>query len=291
MKAQLQTTVVSRNCRRLITGINFMKIVINFLKVIAVFYILLCILLYFIQERLIFYPQKLPANYKFQFDQHFEELYFKTAGNISLHGILFKAESSRGLIFYLHGNAGSLESWGRIAKTYTDLHYDLFMLDYRGYGKSEGSIRNEKQFYEDVQLAYNGLKQKYNENRVIVLGYSIGTGAAAALASANNPRLLILQAPYFNLTDMLHHTFPVIPAFILKYKFATNTFLKDCKMPVVIFHGNKDEVIYYGSSIKLKALFKPADTLITLNGQGHNGMSENPAYLSAIQKILGKQAE
>jgi alpha-beta hydrolase superfamily lysophospholipase len=268
--------------------IILMKIAINFLKAIAVFYILLCILLYFIQERLIFYPQKLPANYTFQFDQNFEELYFKTADNTSLHGVLFKADGSRGFIFYLHGNAGSLESWGRIAKTYTDLHYDLFMLDYRGYGKSEGSISNEKQFYEDVQLAYNSLKQKYNENKMIVLGYSIGTGAAAELASVNNPRLLILQAPYFNLTDMINHTFHVIPAFILKYKFATNTFLKDCKMPVIIFHGNRDEVIYYGSSVKLKELFKPADTLVTLDGQGHNGMSDNPAYLSAIQEILGK---
>src|SRR5450432_235664 len=144
--------------------------VLNLLKIIAVAYILLCILLYFIQEKLIFYPQKLPADYTFHFDTNFEELHFKTQDNTSLHGILFKADSSKGLIFYLHGNAGSLQSWGQIAKAYTELHYDLFMLDYRGYGKSEGSISNEKQFYEDVQLAYNSLKQKYNENKMIVLG-------------------------------------------------------------------------------------------------------------------------
>jgi pimeloyl-ACP methyl ester carboxylesterase len=269
------------------TGHNFcMKFTLTILKTIAVAYILLCILVYFIQERLIFYPQKIPATYKFEFDQPFEELYCRTTGNILLHGLLFKAGSSKGLVFYLHGNAGSLESWGQIAKTYTDLQYDLFMLDYRGYGKSEGSISSEKQFYEDVQLAYNSLKQKYNENKIILLGYSIGTAAATKLASVNQPRLLILQAPYFSLTDMMSHSFHIFPSFILKYKFATNTFFKDCKMPVVIFHGNKDEVIYYGSSLKLKGLFKPADTLITLEDQGHNGMSDNPAYLSAIQKIV-----
>ncbi len=59
-------------------------------------------------------------------------------------------------------------------------------------------------------------------------------------------------------------------------------------MPVVIFHGNKDEVIYYGSSLKLKELFKTTDTLITLNGEGHNGMSDNSAYLIELQKILSK---
>jgi uncharacterized protein len=265
-----------------------MRLTFAILKTIAIAYLLLCILLYFIQERLIFYPQKIPANYKFEFDQPFEELYFKTTDNILLHGILFKADSSKGLIFYLHGNAGSLASWGQIAKAYTNLQYDLFMLDYRGYGKSEGSISSEKQFYEDVQLAYNNVKQKYNEKEMVVLGYSIGTGAATKLAAANQPRLLILQAPYFSLTDILNHTFHIVPPFILKYKFATNTFFKDCKMPVVIFHGNKDEVIYYGSSLKLKELSKPADTLITLEGQGHNGISDNPAYLSALQKILIK---
>ena len=59
-------------------------------------------------------------------------------------------------------------------------------------------------------------------------------------------------------------------------------------MPVIIFHGNKDEVIYYESSLKLKELFKKKDTLITLSGQGHNGMSENPGYLIEIEKILRK---
>jgi pimeloyl-ACP methyl ester carboxylesterase len=78
----------------------------------------------------------------------------------------------------------------------------------------------------------------------------------------------------------------VIPTFILKYKFETDQYLKDCKMPIVIFHGNADEVIYYGSSIKLKKLFKSSDTLITLNGQGHNGITDNPEYIQEIKKIL-----
>ena len=59
-------------------------------------------------------------------------------------------------------------------------------------------------------------------------------------------------------------------------------------MPVVIFHGDKDEAIYYGSSLKLKELFKTTDTLITLQGQGHNGMSDNPAYLIELQKKLNR---
>ena len=137
-----------------------------------------------------------------------------------------------------------------------------------------------------MQTVYDELKTKYDESKIIVLGYSIGTGLAAKIASANQPKLLILQAPYFSLTDMMKHTYPIIPTFLLKYKFETNKLIKDCKMPIIIFHGNKDEVIYYNSSIKLQEIIKQTDTLITLNGQGHNGMTDNPEYITNIKRIL-----
>ena len=57
-------------------------------------------------------------------------------------------------------------------------------------------------------------------------------------------------------------------------------------MPVVIFHGDLDEVIYHGSSLKLKEKFKPKDKLITLEGQGHNGMTDNRAYLEVLKGLL-----
>ncbi len=245
-----------------------------------------CLLLYFGQEKLIFFPEKLDKDHEFAFRQDFTEMDFEMDDNVMLHGILFKADSSKGLVFYLHGNAGSLKSWGEIANTYTDLDYDLFMLDYRGYGKSEGKISSENQLYSDIQKVYDILKNTYDENNIVVLGYSIGTGPAAKLASTNHPKLLILQAPYFNLTDLMKHYFPVIPAFALKYKFETNKFIRECEMPVAIFHGDRDEVVYFKSSLKLKELMKKTDRLIILKGQGHNGMSENRDYLIEIKKTL-----
>jgi len=262
------------------------KRLLSISKILLTFYMLVCGLLYFFQENLLFFPQKLAKDFKFTFDQKFEELSIKAQDNVLLNGLLFKSESARGLIFYLHGNAGSLDSWGEVAKTYTDLNYDVFMLDYRGFGKSEGKITSQNQLYQDVQTAYDELKTKYGETNIVVLGYSIGTGLAANIASKNNPGLLILQAPYYSLTDMMKHTYPIIPTFILKYKLETNILIKECNMPIVIFHGDQDEVIYYDSSLKLKALMKKTDRLITLNGQGHNGMTDNPVYKTEIKKIL-----
>ena len=262
------------------------KDLLNILGFVFAIYIIICWHLYMSQEGMIFFPQKLEKSYQFSFDQDFEEINFKMKDGINLNGIIFKSKQSKGLIFYLHGNAGSIDVWGKVAKTYTDLNYDVFILDYRGYGKSEGRISEQKETFQDIQTVYNEMKKKYTEDKIVVLGYSIGTGLATKIASTNNPKLLILQAPYYSLTDMMKKTYPIFPTFILKYKFETNDFIKSCKMPIVIFHGNKDEIIYYESSLKLKELFKKQDTLITLNGQKHNEITDNEAYEIEIKKLL-----
>lgn len=203
-----------------------------------------------------------------------------------LSGVLFPSDSSKGVILYLHGNTDGLNKWGMMSKTYTSLHYDLFMVDYRGYGKSGGFIKNEEQLYSDVQTAYNYVKSIYPENKIIVLGYSIGTGPAAFLAANNHPKELILQAPYYSLADAVHHLRASLDTTDLPFRFNTYQFLKQTTVRVVIFHGDQDKMFYYGSSEKLEAFFKPGDELITLKGAGHPFMDRNPVYLDSLKRIL-----
>lgn len=262
------------------------KMLVNLFVVILVLYFVMCGLLYIYQEKLIFFPEKLNADFEFQFYQHYEEVNVKTGDGVVLNSVLFKAKDSKGVIFYLHGNAGSVDSWGEVANIYTNLNYDVFMPDYRGFGKSGGQIKSEKQLIADMQTAYDYLKTRYNESKIIILGYSIGTGIAAQIAASNHPRMLILQAPFYSMTDLVKRLYPFIPTFILKYPFPTNKYILECTMPIVIFHGKQDEIIYYGSSVKLKALLKLTDKLITLEGVGHNGMSSDPFYLLELEKIL-----
>lgn len=264
------------------------RIILNALKVIILIYVLACGFLYFYQENMIFFPQKLEKEYHFNFNQPSKQVTIETQDGISLSGLLFKSNNSKGLIFYLHGNGGSIASEGNIAKTYTNLNYDFFILDYRGYGKSEGEISSQDQLYKDVQTAYNQLKGSYGEENIVILGYSIGTGPATKLASTNNPKQLILHAPYFSLTDMMRHNYPIFPTFLLKYKFSTNEYIKDCKMPIAIFHGDNDLAIYYESSLKLKPLLKSGDRLIKLVNQGHGGITSHKDYKPSIESILIK---
>ncbi len=253
--------------------------------IIGLLSILLIGLLYFFQEKLMFFPQKLEQSYRYYFGQDYKELMIKTADNKLINALLFEADNSKGVIFYLHGNAGSLESWGTVARLYTDMNYDVFILDYRGFGKSEGKITGEKQLFEDNQIAYNKLKETYKEEDIIILGYSIGTALGAKLASKNNPKLLILQAPFYSFAEMLSKQFH-FPTFVLKYKLRTNKFLKKCKCPVVIFHGDRDEIVDYRWSVKLKEEFKDQIQLITLKGESHNEITINEDYRREMIRVL-----
>ena len=262
------------------------KILLRIVLGVLLLYIFVCTLLFFIQEKFIFPTEKLDKDYKFSYAQKFEEINIKTQDGKMLNGLLFKADSSKGLIFYLHGNAGSLKEWGGIAGYYTDLNYDIFILDYKGEGKSEGSNTSESQLFDDMQVAYNEMKKRYSEDKIVVLGYSLGTGPAAKIASTNKPKLLVLEAPYYSGIDMMKSSFPGIPTFILKYKLETNKYLKECKVPVVIFQGNRDAQIDYRSTIRLKEALKNSDTLIILNGTGHWDIRGNPVYTDEMKKLL-----
>jgi uncharacterized protein len=264
------------------------RFLITIFTIFSIIILLIFSLIYFNQEAMIFFPNKLSKNYSFKFEGEYNEINVKAKDGKLLNGLLFHADSTKGLIFYLHGNGGAIDSWGEIAATYTSRHYDVFFLDYRGYGKSEGEINSQKEVYDDAQSAYDVMKLKYSEDKIIVLGYSIGTGLAAYIASTNQPKQLILQAPYYSLVDMMQIKFPFLPTFLLKYQFETNQYLPNCKMPIIIFHGNKDEVIPYASTLKLKPLLKPSDMLITLDNRGHNNMSDNPEYLIQLESILEK---
>ncbi len=255
--------------------------------IILTVYMGICFYYYFVQEKMLFNPGKLPSDYQFQFDCKFEELTINTADGTKLNGLLFRADSSKGLIFFLHGSSGNLQRYNEDVLTYTQMHYDMFILDYRGYGKSEGKIKSEKQFFNDISDAYVMMKERYSEKNIVIMGLSIGTGPAAMLASKNNPKLLILLSPYYSILEEANNKLPFLPiSFFLKYKFETYKYVKETKAPIVIFHGNKDNTFDYSVSGRLKTYFKLGDQLFILNGHGHGGFTSNNQYKEELIKLL-----
>jgi pimeloyl-ACP methyl ester carboxylesterase len=267
----------------------FYRILLWLTGICAGLYIIACAYFYFSQEKLIFQSSsgKLTANFTFKFNTAFKEYYIPTPNGDTLNGVLFNTiQKPKGLIFYLHGNGGSIYSFSHISKYFNNLGYDVFILDYPGFGKSSGHISSQQQLFNDVKIAYNFIKPGYPENHVVIIGYSIGSGIAAWLAAQSHPEKLILLAPYYSFTDLLQSYSRYLPGFLVRYPIPTYQYIQHISAPLTIFHGDKDETIYYGSSLKLKKYFKPGDSLIILKGQTHNTINENKEYKNDLKRIL-----
>ena len=250
----------------------------------GIVYLLYVSYVYFNQAEMVFIANKLPSNYKFEFNQDFEEFNIPSYDGKKQSGLLFKTSNPKGIIFYLHGNAGSLDSWGNNATIYTDLGYDIFFLDYRGFGKSEGKIESQEQVFKDISIVYDTIKSEYKNT--IIIGYSIGTGLATYLASIKNPNKLILQAPFYNFLEFSDGRAPYFPDFLKKFQFETNKYIVKVKVPIYIFHGNQDQLISFDNSVRLKKIIKPTDSLFTLEGQGHLGINDNFDFQEKLKEIL-----
>lgn len=250
------------------------------------FIILLYGLMYFMQEKFVFRATKLPENYSFNFKYNFDELFFSMPDGKKINALLFKSENSKGLVFYLHGNADALNYWGDIAPTYTQHDHDILIIDYRGYGKSEGNIKSEQQLYDDIQHIYKQMCNSYNEKDIVVIGYSIGSGIASHISATNNPGRLILLSPYFSLESLAQNHYPFFPKFLIRYKFPTNKNIPKIKCPITLFHGKNDALIPAEHSKNLIKLCKPEDELFLLNNQIHGGMNDNEVFKEKLKELL-----
>jgi len=242
--------------------------------------------LYFTQERLIFHSNLLPANYRFAFvDQRFEELHVPVPG-ASLDALLFEHANPRGLVFFIHGNTGSLANWTAGLDFYRKINYDLFMFDFRGFGKSTGRISSEDQLVADVRAAWDSIAPRFRDKPIIIYGRSLGTGLAARLAREVGPRLLVLVTPYTSLAEIGQREYPLIPQFLNRYPLRTDAIIGDIKCPILLIHGTDDTLIPLIDSERLQKLAHSPTELLVVDGAGHYDIHSFPAYLDGLAKRL-----
>jgi hypothetical protein len=250
-------------------------------------YVMIGTALYLIQERILFRPTVLAQDYVYQFNQPFEEVFLKAEEDAIINAIHFNTDNPKGVILYFHGNAGDLSRWGFIAEYFVKQQYDVFIMDYRTYGKSTGKL-NESVLYKDAQLCYDYILKHYKETEITLYGRSLGTGIATYVASKNNPKQLILETPYYSMVDVAQHRFPILPIKqLLKYKIPTFEFIKKVTCPVTIFHGTDDGVVPFESGKKLfDVLPKGQAKFIQVDGCGHNNLIEFDGYCKSIESML-----
>lgn len=260
---------------------------------IAIIYIAISIALYYLQDYMLFKPEKLPKDFQFTYDnQEIEEHNLETRDGAVINGIRFipKGES-KGVVLYLKGNSKSIKGWGKFAVDFTRLGYNVLMVDYRGFGKSTGR-RSQKAIKRDLQEVYNKIKELTTEDRIILYGRSLGSGFAAKLASMNSPKLLILDAPYYSLTKVTKRYAPFMPlSLLMKYPLPTYKWLKYAQCPIHIIHGTNDKLIPYKSSVKLSKINPKLTKLHTVIGGGHKNLNNFESYHQMLDDILNSKPQ
>ena len=258
----------------------------NVLLVIITIYLVLGATLSLLQERLLFLPNELEETYVFNFDIDFEELKLHPESKVLISAVHFKIANPKGIVLYCHGNAGDLTRWGRIASSFTAYGYEVLVWDYRTYGKSKGPL-SESAINRDAQYLYNYLHKTFRSEDIILYGRSLGTGVASYLAANNAAQQLILETPFYSITDVAKYRFPFFPVeWLMRYKFPNNEYLPKVHCPITILHGTKDKVVPYRSAQKLKSIGLKGLEFVTIIGGGHNNLSDFEKFHSVIAKCL-----
>lgn len=253
---------------------------------IIIAYVLIAGLVYVVQERFIFKPEKLPQDFEYRYDAPFEELFFDIAPGVRINGLHFFCKEPKGLILYFHGNSRSIKGWAKYARDFYRYGYDVLLVDYRGFGKSTGK-RSEKEMLADMQFIYDRLAEKFEQHHILVYGRSLGSGFATKIAADNSPRYLILDAPYFSFIKVVERFTPFLPhRWLLRYHLHTDHWIRKVNCHTYILHGTRDRLIPIRHSEKLQSLNPYKITLIRIEGGRHNNLPSFPEYHNFIRDIL-----
>jgi uncharacterized protein len=251
---------------------------------IALLYAALLALVWWQQERLIFQPATLSAEHRFDVGADVHEAWVDVPG-ARLHALHLRNREPQGVVFFLHGNAGNLDSWFANADFYRRLNFDLFMLDYRGYGKSSGRIHSQAQLEADVRAAWASVAPLYAGQRRVIMGRSLGSALAAGLAADVQPELTVLVSPYESMAALAAEHYRWVPQALLRYPLHTNLALARIKSSLLLLHGEQDTLIDPRHSARLQQLAPQAERVL-IRGAGHNDLQAFPAYLDAIAARL-----
>jgi len=225
----------------------------------------------FIEKNFIFFPTAQLAFTPREWGMKFEDIYFTTSDGVRLNAWLIDAGDNAPMVLWFHGNAGNIADRVDNAKLLHGRGLSLFMVDYRGYGKSEGSP-SEKGINKDGQAAYDYLLSRgVAPENLIVFGRSLGSTVAIHLVCRNKCAGVILESAFTNMADMAKAHFPIIPGTGgFKFKFPSIDRIASVDEPILFIHGDVDEIVPYEHGRRLFEAATAEKDFYTIAGAHHN---------------------
>lgn len=269
---------------------HFMKIVlISVVSALCTLYLAALAWLWFQQEKLLFQPVVLPSGYILSNASDLREVTVPVP-DAQLSVLHLRVPNAKGVVFFLHGNGGNLANWFIDPDFYRRANLDVVMMDYRGYGKSTGTIESEAQMHADVRAVWQHFAAQYVDKKWMLLGRSLGTALAADLhvhlaQQGRAPDATVLVSAYQSMVDIATARYPIVPSAVLRYPLRTDQSVAQIKAPLWLVHGVADNFIAPSHSQALQ-LLAPQAKLVLVPLAGHNNLQDFPAYLQTIEMAM-----
>jgi pimeloyl-ACP methyl ester carboxylesterase len=262
---------------------------VNLIIGLAGIYILICLLLFFFQRFLIYFPDKTVFFNPNHINLKYEDVYYNTDDGVSINGWMIPADSSDTVIIFCHGNAGNISHRLESIQIFNRLSLDVFIFDYRGFGKSDGSI-SEDGTYLDAAGAWDYLvtQKNYRPSQIIIFGRSLGSGIASWLAREKNPVGLILESSFTSLPDLGAKIYPFFPVRLLaRFNYPTLENLNHIACPILFIHSKEDEIIPYSLGLENFTSARDPKEFLEIKGSHNDGfMVSGARYMGGIAKFL-----
>lgn len=259
------------------------------LQVLLAAYAVAGVVLWHLQEQLLFHPTPVAADYKFSFSLPHKEVSVRLNETDLLHMVQFYPDERirrKGIVLYFHGNRENINRYAAFVPIFAQQGYEVWMPDYPGYGKSTG-VRTEQRMYQDAALVYKMAARELRSDSIIIYGKSLGTGVATELASQYPVKRLILETPFYSIPDLAWHHLPVFPTRRMsRYYFPNYLHLPNVKAPVVIFQGTHDRLVPYQHARRLERLLKQQDWFVTIPDGRHNDLATFELYRQKLRAAL-----
>ena len=247
-----------------------------------------------VERGMTFVPTKYQPNRPWQLPAGAVEVTFPTADGVRLNGWFLSATGPRTAItvLMLHGNAGTLVELAPDAVIFQNKGFDVLLVDYRGYGKSEGTMLDEATLTLDgrAALRYLTADRGLDPATIALFGYSLGTAVASDLALLQPCRAVALVAPLASARRQALLRFPAMPALVLdrmRNRFDTLGRIGQARCPVVVVHGTDDEVIPLAEGRAVyDAAQQPKRMLVLAGGKHWLANSVGPGYLDEVAKFF-----
>jgi len=258
--------------------------------IIAAVWLGLMAFVFLLQEKMIFIPSKGLTNMPGHAGLSYEDVYLMTEDKIRIHGWFIPHEKPRATLLFFHGNAGNISHRIESIALFHALRLSVFIIDYRGYGLSEGRA-SEQGTYRDADAAWDYLvrERAISPDRIIIFGRSLGGGIAGSLAKQVTPGAVILESTFTSIREIGKHHYPYLPVGLMaRINYPTDRNVASLKSPVLVIHSEQDDLIPYKFGKRLFEIAPGPKMFVTIHGDHNEGfLLSKDIYVEGLDRFIG----